>query len=187
MRLFKLLFILGILLSENIYAQGIDTDSTKHYLIMRAKNPIVRSRIFGEGKRLMLFHKDKSKFRGRLYFINDTTIQLINAFTLKSDTFKLSDISKVKNSTLAARVGSLVAVSIGILMIKDGYDIYNSNSFFGEIFGNILIGSGIIYITGGILSKDGRTLNFNDFDLKQHTTKGYKLKHKHLRYLYPRK
>lgn len=185
------LFILFFFTSELLVAQGIDNDSTHHYLIMRSKSPAHHSHIFRENKRLTLQHCNGKSFTGRLYFINDSTVQLINVIKLKADTFTLNDITKVRNSTLlAGAIGysTMAASSVlllgGALMIADG-NVYGDET--ETAIGVALSISGIFYALLGKSMIKGKRLHLHQYDLKQHTAKGYQLKRKHLKYLFPRK
>ncbi len=184
---FLLFLLLGTL---NGSAQGIDTDSTHHYLILRSKSPAYHSRIFGENKRLTFQHRNGKSFTGRLYFINDSTVQLINVVKLQSDTFKLSDIAKIKNSTLAAGVLGYTAMAAGVGMLFGGVALIADGSYYGDELetsvGVVLSVAGIIYTIAGKSMTKGKPLLLYDYDLKQHTAKGYELKHKHLKFLFPR-
>ena len=188
LRPFILLFLL--LGAWNGFAQGIDTDSTHHYLILRSKSPANYSRIFRENKRLTLQHRNGKSFTGRLYFINDSTVQLINVVKLKSDTFKLNDIAKLKNSTLLAGVVGYIAMSTGAAMMIGGVALIADGSSYGDELetsvGSVLSISGIFYTLVGKSFVKGKQLSFYYYDLKQHTAKGYELKHKHLKFLFPR-
>lgn len=189
LRPFLLLFLLSVKL--NGFAQGIDNDSTHHYLILRSKSPAYHSRIFRESKRLTIQHRNGKSFTGRLYFINDSTVQLINVVKLKSDTFKLNDIAKLKNSTLVAGVIGYTAMASGLGMLIGGVALIVDGSYYDDELetsvGVVLSLSGIIYTFAGKSMVKGKPLHLYDYDIKQHTAKGYELKHKHLKYLFPRK
>ncbi|MFM6982965.1 MAG: hypothetical protein ACKOXF_02455 [Chitinophagaceae bacterium] len=181
------LFLFLLFSFSHLQSQGIDTDSTKHYLILRSKSPAYHSRIFGEGKRLTLFHKNGNKFKGRMYFISDSVVKLINVVSLKSDTFALNDISKIKNSTLLSGIMSYTAIISSGFMLGGGIYLLADGGEIENIVGAFLTIGGVVYLAGGLSAKDGKPLHLYDYDLKQHTAKGYKLKHKHLKFLYPRK
>ncbi len=185
------LFLFVLLSFSQLQSQGIDTDSTHHYLVLRSKFPAYHSRIFGEDKRLTLQHRNGKSFKGRMYFINDSTVQLINVVKLKSDTFKLNDIAKLKNSTLVAGVIGYTAMAAGVGMLFGGVALVADASYYGDELetsvGVVLSVAGIIYTFVGKSMVKGKPLHLYDYDLLQHTAKGYKLKHKHLKFLFPRK
>ena len=184
------LFLFLMFGAWNGFAQGIDTDSTHHYLILRSKSPAYHSRIFKESKRLTLQHRNGKSFTGRLYFINDSTVQLINIVKLKSDTFALTDIAKLKNSTLIAGVIGYTGMAAGVGMLAGGVALIADGSSYGDELetsvGVVLTVAGIFYTIIGKSMTKGKQLHLYDYDLKQHTSKGYELKHKHLKFLFPR-
>jgi hypothetical protein len=187
------LFLFLLVGAYNGYAQGIDTDSTHHYIVMRSKSPNRMSYVLGESKRLKIYDKKGASIKGRLYFIDDSTVQVINTFTLKRDTFKISEIQKIQTASLLYQVSGITGLFVGGTWMIGGVALIgsaaNASSTFAPIaifFGAVAVAASIPVLATSAALLSGRKLNLKKYDLKLHTSKGYKLKRKHLKYLYPR-
>lgn len=188
----RLLFLIFLFQSFSGIAQGIDTDSTHHYIVMRSKSGYRLSYVIGEHKRVRLYNNKGTDAKGRLYFIDDSTVQVINVFTLKRDTFKIKDIKKIQTASLLNQVGGIGGVFVGGVWMIGGVALIGSaagaSSSYAPIalfFGIVAVAASIPILTIGSSMMKGRKLNLKHYDLKLHTAKGYKLKRKHLKYLYP--
>ncbi|MFM6982966.1 MAG: hypothetical protein ACKOXF_02460 [Chitinophagaceae bacterium] len=191
----KKLFLLLLLIFSihQVSGQGIDTDSTHHYIVMRSKSPYKLSYVIGESRRIRVADKKGHSAKGRLYFINDSTVRVINAFTLRSDTFKISSISNIRTATLFNQITGISGLFVGGVWCIAGAALVGSSagasSSYAPIalfFGLVAIASSIPIMITGAAMLQGRNLRSKHYDLKLHTAKGYKLKRKHLKYLYPR-
>lgn len=175
------------------FTQGMDSDSTHHYIVMRSKSPYRLSYIIGEHKRVRLYNNKGHDAKGRLYFINDSTVQVINTFTLKRDTFNIKNIKKIQTASLLHQVGGITGVFVGATWMIGGVALIgsaaNASSTFAPIaifLGVIAVAASIPVLTIGSAMLHGHKMDVKRYDLKLHTAKGYKLKRKHLKYLYPR-
>ncbi len=189
----QLLFILIFFLTFSGFSQGIDSDSTHHYIVMLSKSGYRLSYVIGEHKRVRLYNNNGSDAKGRLYFINDSTVQVVNTFSLKRDTFKIRDIKKIQTASLLHQVGGIGGVFVGGVWMIAGVALIGSaagaSSTYAPIaifFGVIAVAASIPLLSLGSVMMKGRKMDLKHYDLKLHTAKGYQLKRKHLKYLYPR-
>lgn len=191
----KLLLTLLIVSSTQLLAQGIDTDSTHHYIVMRSKSPYKLSYVIGEKKRIKIYDKKGRTAKGRLYFITDSTVQIINTFTLKKDTLRIKDINKIRTSSLISQAAGTTGMLSGGGFFFGGIGLIASGAGPGAspnygpvaiFFGLVCLAASIPVITVSAALLNGKALPVQSYDLKLHTSKGYKLKRKHLKYLYPR-
>lgn len=191
----KLLLTLLIVSSTQLLAQGIDTDSTHHSIVMRSKSPYKLSYIIGEKKRIKIYDKKGRTAKGRLYFITDSTVQIINTITLKKDTLRIKDINKIRTSSLISQAAGTTGMLTGGGFFFGGIDLIASGAGPGAspnygpvaiFFGLVCLAASIPVITVSAALLNGKALPVQSYDLKLHTSKGYKLKRKHLKYLYPR-
>lgn len=189
----QLLFILIFLIALSGFSQGIDSDSTHHYIVMRSKSGYRLSYVIGEHKRVRLYNNNGSDAKGRLYFINDSTVQVINTFTLKRDTFNIKDIKKIQTASLLHQAGGITGVFVGGVWMIAGVALIGSaagaSSTYAPIaifFGLVAVVASIPLLSIGSVMMKGKKMDLKHYDLKLHTSKGYQLKRKHLKYLYPR-
>lgn len=189
------LFLFVLLSSSQLQSQGIDTDSTHHYIVMRSKSPYKLSYVIGEKKRIKIYDKNGRAAKGRLYFITDSTVQVINTFSLKRDTIKIKDIKKIRTSSLVSQAAGTTGMLTGGGFFFGGIGLIASGAGPGAspnygpvaiFFGLVCLAASIPVITVSAAFLNGKALPVHSYDLKLHTAKGYKLKRKHLKYLYPR-
>lgn len=189
----RLLFFALLYQTFSGFAQGIDTDTTHHYIVMKSKSGYHLSYIIGEHKRVRIFNNKGQDAKGRLYFINDSTVQVINTFTLKRDTFKIRNIKKIQTASLLHQAGGIGGVFVGGVWMIGGVALIGSaagaSSSYAPVaifFGLIAVAASIPLLSIGSVMMKGRKMDLKHYDLKLHTSKGYKLKRKHLKYLYPK-
>jgi hypothetical protein len=181
---FKLLLI--VLLFSLSFAQAkTQNDSIiRNYLICKSTGLNVYSKIFKEGGRLLAVSNDGIKCRGHLKIINDTVFSLTNSMTLKCDTFNINQIRKLKNPNLVLTGFGILCIPLGISYAYAGYTLLGLGVL-GDVIGSMLIFSGSISSLLGPLIINGPRINLNYYNLKIYQAKGFKLKKKHLKLLYP--
>ena len=181
---FKLLLIVLLFSFSFAHAQTQNDSITRKYLICKSTGLNIYSKIFTEGKRLLAVSKDGKKCRGHLKIINDTVFSLTNSLNLKCDTFNINQIRKLKNPNLVFTGLGLLSIPYGISAAYGGYTLLGLG-ILGDVFGTMLIFSGSVVSLFGPLLINGPRINFNYYNLKIYQSKGFKLKKKHLKYLYP--
>jgi hypothetical protein len=184
--MFKSLVLLFVFLffSHGIQAQMQNDSITRKYLICKSTGFNFYSKIFVEGKRLLAISNDGKKCRGRLKIINDTLFSLTNSITLKCDTFNINQIRKLKNPSLLLTGLGIVSIPYGLWVAHDGYTMIGTGLLW-DFLGKIFIIGGLSYSIVGPLVINGPKIDLTFYNLKIHQAKGFKLKKKHLKLLYP--
>jgi len=176
--------LLFVFFSHGIQAQTQNDSIARKYLICKSTGFNFYSKIFVEGKRLLAVSKDGKKCRGHLKIIDDTLFSLTNSWNFKCDTFNINQIRKLKNPNLVFTGLGLLSIPYGISAAYGGYTLLGLG-ILGDVIGTMLIFSGSVVSLFGPLIINGPRINFNYYNLKIYQAKGFKLKKKHLKYLYP--
>jgi hypothetical protein len=178
-----LLFVI-VFFSHGIQAQMQNDSITRKYLICKSTGFNFYSKIFVEGKRLLAVSNDGKKCRGHLKIINDTLFSLTNSWNFKCDTFNINQIRKLKNPNLLLTGWGIVAIPYGLWVAHDGYTMLGTGLIW-DFLGKIFIIGGVSYSIVGPIVINGPKIELTFYNLKIHQAKGFKLKKKHLKYLYP--
>jgi len=179
-----LLFILFSFFSNATQAQTQNDSITRKYLICKSTSFNFYSKIFVEGKRLLAVSNDGKKCRGHLKIINDTLFSLTNSWNFKCDTFNINQIRKLKNPNLLLTGLGIVSIPYGLWVAHVGYTMLGTGLIW-DFLGKIWIIGGVSYCIVGPLVINGPKIDLTFYNLKIHQAKGYNLKKKHLKYLYP--
>ena len=184
--MFKSLVLLFVFLyfSHGIQAQTQNDSITRKYLVSKSTIFNLFSKIFEEDKRLLAVSNDGKKCRGHLKIISDTSFSLTNSWTLKCDTFNINQIRKLKNPNLITTGLGIISIPIGLSLAHSGYTLLGLG-LFGDLFGTMFIIAGAGTAIKGPLIINGRRIDLNFSNLKIYQAKGFKLKKKHLKRLYP--
>ena len=178
------LIIVFMFFSDAVQAQMQNDSITRKYLVCKSTIFNLFSKIFEEDKRLLAVSDDGKKCRGRLKIINDSSFSLTNSWTLKCDTFNINQIRKLKNPNLITTGGGIISVPIGLSLAYSGYTLL-AYGLLGNLFGTMFIIAGAGTAIEGSLIINGRRIDLNFSNLKIYQAKGFKLKKKHLKSLYP--
>ena len=125
------------------------------------------------------------KCRGHLKIINDTSFSLTNSWTLKCDTFNINQIRKLKNPNLITTGLAIISVPIGLSLAYFGYTLLGLGGISGDFIGPFFIIVGTGAAVEGALIINGKRIDLNFSNLKIYQAKSFKLKKKHLKFLYP--
>ena len=166
------------------HAQMQNDSITRKYLICKSTSFNFYSKIFVEGKRLLAVSNDGKKCRGHLKIINDTLFSLTNSWNFKCDTFNINQIRKLKNPNLLLTGLGILSIPYGLWVANDGYTMLGTGLIW-DFLGKIFIIGGVSYCIAGPIVINGPKIDLTFYNLKIHQSKGYKLKKKHLKYLYP--
>lgn len=186
-RLFLMTIVL-FLFQQDICA--IDRDSnTYKYLVLRSKIIGVNSRIVQDHSYIELVDTSKLKYKGFLEILSDTTFRI---WSKRGDTVAKVHLNAIRSIRAPTGVENftgwfliLVCTPMTIAssaLLIDGI-VYDDLLF--KVLGTILTSEGILGVTEGFFIKKGKRFNKFDHRFIIHYAKGYKLKKKHLKKLYP--
>lgn len=180
----KLLLLVFMLTFSFAQAQMQNDSITRKYLICKSTGFNFYSKIFVEGKRLLAVSNDGKKCRGQLTVINDTLFSLTNSWNFKCDTFNINQIRKLKNPNLFLTGLGIICIPYSLTVAGFGYTLLGVGSL-GDLFGSLLIIHSAIVGLAGTSAINGPRMDLNFYNLKIYQAKGFKLKKKHLKHLYP--
>lgn len=177
----KMLCLLCFFVFFQTYAQNKNLKDTSWNLICLSKSNPGKSRIIRDGDRVIIKDNSGNKHRGYLLILNDSTLSVNNNWVKRHDTIYISNISFLMNPRIVDRVLFVNFAISGIVTIGV------STVFFGWIdgVGEYLLMNGLTAEVIAIGLKNGKRFGTH-FTFKTYQAKGFKLKKKHLRYLYPK-
>lgn len=187
------LFLFVLLTFSQLQSQGTDTDSTYHYIILRPYSKFGSSHILQEGHRIKLFDRNGNITSGRMYFINDSTIQTINSHTKRKDTCSIDNIYKIKiysplNTLKGYGIlasGAIVgAIGISMFFYTDDPSRPISEAI-TKITGAAVIATSVPIIKHGLNTMTGKSFKRSKHKFIYYTSRGKKIKRKDLKTLFP--
>ncbi|MEZ4805693.1 MAG: hypothetical protein R2852_09480 [Bacteroidia bacterium] len=165
-----------MLVFKSLQAQS-KSDTTK-YLLALYKYGYYSNRIIKDGTRLFAKDTTGKKLRGRMTILSETTFYLNNILKGQRDTFNLNELTKIRHTHVISSYYGVKFFLGGIISIVGGaftFDEEIRNGLF--LFGTAATGTGVVFMTG-------HTFNRKTHSYKIYTAKGFKLKPKHLPYLF---
>lgn len=186
---------IGSVQSQNLTTDSIQSDSlvvyiddnipkTTTYLVIAPKKS-GKAKVFSENKRLFIKTFDKHKMRGRLHFINDSTIYLYNTISRKSDTFKFSEIRTIRQVSLATNVLGITYKLQAISIYFISRALRQSNKLLVLILGHTMNYAIVPTYALSILFMQGQGSHSTHYTYHIYHAKGFKLKSSMVSSIYP--
>jgi hypothetical protein len=175
------LFILSVL---TLAGQDNSADSLQHYLILQSKGNHKYSIVFRENKKIEIYDSAGKSFKGKLLFINDSLIKLINPHSSKQDTFLISEITKIRHTGLLNKIVGYPSLVSGSVFFILGSLLVSTSSKSDSIaiaygIASIVTSAPLLLISAILLH--GKSYKISKYDFKILSANNRKLKRKDLK------
>ena len=160
------LFLLSVL---TLAGQDNAADSLQHYLILQSKGNHKYSIVFRENKKIEIYDSVGKSFKGKLLFINDSIIKLVNPHNLKQDTFLISEITKIRHTGLYNKiVGYPSLVSGSVFFILGSFLVLTSskNDTISIAYGIVSFVMSAPQLIGSAILLHGKSYKISKYDFK---------------------
>jgi hypothetical protein len=184
----KLCLILFLLSALNIAGQDNANDSLQHYLILQSKSNHKYSIVFRENKKMEVHNKQGEYFKGRMFVLNDSTIEIVNRHFSEIDTISISNISKIRYVGLANKIIAFPSILVGGGFLIVGGGIYAAAGNYdpiGKAVGTAIIVLSTPFIALSAILFHGKSYKISKHDIMVYNTKISNLKRKQSKYFYP--
>lgn len=186
--MFKKLSLFFFLLSTLKLVGQEKADSLQHYLILQSKGKHTYSVVFSENKKMEVTVKNGDYFKGKLFILNDSTIEIVNFHSSEVDTISISDISKIRYVGLANKIIAYPSLLVASGFLFGGWVVLSAagkNDPIGSAVGTAFMVISTPFIALSAILFNGKYYKTSKHDIMVHHTKTKKLKRKQSKHFYP--
>jgi hypothetical protein len=184
----KLSLILFLLSTFKLAGQDNSTDSLQHYLILQSKGNHKYSVVFRENKKMEVHNKQGEYFKGKMFVLNDSTIEIVNFHFSEIDTISISNISKIRYVGLANKIIAFPSLLAGGGFLLLGGGIYTAAGNYdpiGSAVGTAFMVISTPFIALSAILFHGKSYKMSKHDIKVYHSKIRNLKRKQSKHFYP--
>ena len=184
----KLSLILFLLSTFTLAGQENTSDSLQHYLLLQSKGNHTYSVVFRENKKMEVSVKNGDYFKGKLFILNDSTIEIVNFHSSEVDTISISDISKIRYVGLANKIIAYPSLLVASGFLFGGWVVLSAAGKYdpiGSAVGTAFMILSTPFIALSTILFNGKYYKLSKHDIMVYHTKIKKLKRKQSTHFYP--